>query len=311
MKENKPEEMPFFEYQSYNKFLEGLKKWHRPKQLYGSLFYKGDLAMLIGPPGSGKSQYALMIGEELCKKYEGFGYKDFIVLYIDLEMSEYQQQMRLRGDNAENTHTFPKELVRLTIKEDDTRRFTVNNMLYLITKAISEKNIVAIIIDNLTCLCKGGSAAMFMQNLKIMRDYYKIEFLVVAHTKKSNSWKAITLSDLKGSSMITAIVDSIFALNMSRKGKDIRYVKQLKSRNSAIEYGEDNVMEYKIERAKDGVLYLKSQRTTTEEEQLDIDYEAKQELESKIRRLRTKGESIRKIADDLKVSPSKVWRCLH
>ncbi len=300
-----------FCYRTYNELLEEYKLWKGPRQMYKSLLYKGDFGLLIGPPGSGKSIYALMIAEELCKKCELMGIVDYSVLYIDLEMCDYQQHKRLMGDDVENTHTFPEQLYRLIIEEDNSHRLNVNNMLDLIAIAIEDYDVRAIIIDNLTCLCKGASAAMFMQNLKILRDQYPINILVVAHTQPRNGWKPITLAELKGNSMIIAIADSIFALNMSRKGKNIRYVKQLKSRNSEIEYGEDNVIEYKIERAEDGVLRLKLQGTTTEEEQLDIDYEANQKLESKIRSLKSSGMSIRKIADELKVSPSKVWRSLH
>ncbi len=303
-----------FDCNNFNAVIDIIKSWPKPEQLYKSLFYEGDIAMLIGPPCCGKSLYALMIAEDICKIYEEAGVEYFGVLYFDLEMETRQYYMRLWDGKAKHIHKFPDQLYRVRIYEDERHKIIEEFMLIYFKELIITHSAKVIIIDNFSYLCKnlsGASAAAFMRNLKILRDFYGVSFLVVAHTEMKNSWKPITLADIKGKDFLATIPDSVFALNMSRKGKDVRYVKQLKSRCSEIEYGQDNVMEYKIGREKDGMLRLIFQGTTTEEEQIDIDYEAKQNLENKIKLLKSEGMSIREIADELKVSPSKVWRCLN
>lgn len=301
-------------YHEFNLLLKKLNGIPSPKQLYKSLFFRGDLAILFGPTYCGKSLFAVMIAEEVYKAYQEMMFKDFSVLYFDLEMFEQQQQMRYTDLATEKYHEFPDKLFRVHIHEDKIRKLTVENMYELFENVIFETNAKAIIIDNFTCLCKGkkaSTAALFFQNLRILRNRHHLSVLIVAHSKKRNDFKPITIADLNGSSFMAAAADSIFALNISRKGKDIRYVKQLKSRDSEIEYGEDNVLEYKIKRDKDGMLRLNLQGTTTEDEQIEIDDIAKHEMEDKIRLMNTKGKSIREIAKKLKISPSRVYRCLH
>ncbi|MCD8290388.1 MAG: helix-turn-helix domain-containing protein [Prevotella sp.] len=171
-----------------------------------------------------------------------------------------------------------------------------------------------VIIDTITSLSKGksgSSLAIIMQNLKFLKQSNDLTFLLVAHTQKRNDSTPITVADLMGGTFLSSMADSIFALNISHKDKDIRYVKQFKSRFSEIEYGDDNVLEYKIVKDNDGLLLLDFRGNTTEDEQLEIDLYAQDDLEKNVRSLHCKGWSIRKIANKFKISPSKVYRCLH
>ncbi len=256
---------------------------------------------------------AVIIAEEAYKVFYELGLKDFSVLYFDMEMREDQYQMRYEDPKTEKSREFPEALIRVNCSHRDIL-LTEDNMLKHFADAIIDKKARVVIIDDFTCLCKGekaSTAALFMQNLKLLRDRNRISVLVVAHSYRKNDFKPITIADLKGSSYMSASAGSIFAINFSRKGDDVRYVKQLKSRDSHIEYGADNVLEFKIKRGKDGALELDLQGTTTEEEQIEIDYMARDEIEDKIRKLKAKGWSIRRIAKKLKISPAKVYRCIN
>lgn len=303
-----------FEYERFNQMIQRVKDMPNPRQLYKSLFYEGDLGILFGPTHCGKSLFAVMITEEVCKAFKLYGYGDSAVLLIDMEMSEKQHQMRYTNSKTNKVHEFPDTMYRVAFSDYGDGKLTESNMFASFKKAIEETGARALIIDNITYLGKGqrgSSVAIMMKILKHLKKVYGLSILVLAHTPKRNDSRPITIVDLMGSSFISAIADSIFALNKSCKGNDIRYVKQLKSRNSAIEYGADNVLEYKIMREKDGMLRLNLVGTTTEEEQVGIDYIAKEEIENKIRQLNSKCWPVRKIAKKLKISPSKVFRCLH
>ncbi len=303
-----------FEYERFNQMIERVKGMPDPKQLYKSLFYEGDLGILFGPTNCGKSLFAVMITEEICKAFKKYGYGDSSVLLIDMEMSDKQQQMRYTNSKTKKSHKFPETMYRVAFGDYGDGKLTEANMYAIFKKAIEDTGARAVIIDNITYLGKGqrgSSIAVMMKLLKQLKKIYSLSILVLAHTPKRNDFQPITIVDLMGSSFISAIADCIFALNKSCKGDNIRYVKQLKSRNSSIEYGADNVLEYKITKEKDGMLCLRLTGTATEEEHIGIDYIAKEEIENKIRQLNSKCWPIRKIAKKLKISPSKVFRCLH
>ncbi|MCD8291840.1 MAG: AAA family ATPase, partial [Prevotella sp.] len=206
-----------------------------------------DFAILFGPTCCGKSLLAVMIAEEAYKVFIEMGLRDFSILYFDMEMREYQYQMRYEDPKTEKSHDFPKALIRVECCYSDIYTLTEDNMLEHFEDAIRENNARLLIIDDFTCLCKGkkaSTAAVFLQKLRLLRNRRGLSILLVAHSQKRNDFKPITIADLNGSGYMSAAVDSIFAMNFSRKGNDIRYVKQLKSRDSHIEYGADNVLQY-------------------------------------------------------------------
>lgn len=66
--------------------------------------------------------------------------------------------------------------------------------------------------------------------------------LVLAHTPKRDETRPITLNDLAGSKYLANFADSIFALGKSSKDSGLRYIKQLKTRATALHYGSENVI---------------------------------------------------------------------
>ena len=66
--------------------------------------------------------------------------------------------------------------------------------------------------------------------------------MVLAHTPKRDLSKPITHNDLSGSKMLINFCDSAFAVGESFKDKNLRYLKQIKQRNTEQLYGADNVI---------------------------------------------------------------------
>ncbi|MCD8296141.1 MAG: AAA family ATPase [Prevotella sp.] len=300
-----------FDYEGFNEIVDKWKDVQSPVELYKSLFYKRDMGILFGPPHCGKDLFAIMIGEESCKKMKEGGYNDFTVLYVDFEKSQRQQVLRYVDAGGQRYHEFSENLIMVSYKNVDCNKLTPDILYKELSEIIDETNAEVVIINNLTYLCRGqmGSvAAEFMQSLKYLQNDKYISMLVLVHTQRADDFKPITLRDLKGSDFLLTIADSIFAMNISRRDKDIRYVKQFKSQCSEIEYGADNVLVYKMERGADGALWPNFKETTPEAEQLDIDIEAERNFVYKIRSLYNNGWSIRKIAEEFKLSRMRVWR---
>jgi len=85
-----------------------------------------------------------------------------------------------------------------------------------------------------------------MKELKAISKKCNISILVLAHTPKRDSSKPITKNDLAGSKMLINFCDSAFAIGESSEGKNIRYLKQIKQRNTECVYDSENVAICKI-----------------------------------------------------------------
>ena len=80
-----------------------------------------------------------------------------------------------------------------------------------------------------------------MKQLKSLKKKYDLSLLVLAHTPKRDLTQPITLNDLQGSKMLMNFCDSAFTIGESNLDKSMRYLKQIKQRNSDRVYGYDNI----------------------------------------------------------------------
>ena len=72
--------------------------------------------------------------------------------------------------------------------------------------------------------------------------------MVLAHTPKRDASKPIVLNDLSGSKALMNFVDSCFAIGASIQETGLRYIKQIKQRNTEEKYTTNNVIICKIEK---------------------------------------------------------------
>ncbi len=301
--------------EDFNPMIRRVKNEPNPKQLFLSLFYENELAILFGPTNCGKSLFAIMIAEATCNVLTEQGNLRKVV-YFDMEMSDKQQQMRYTDPDSLESHVFPATLKRFTISEESLAKVNEKTLLEDLEKTITGTGASVAIFDNITFLNsrnqKAEEAADLMQKLKSMTRRLNVSILVLAHTPKRLATSSMTLNDLMGSSLISAFADSVFVLNKSCKGKDYRYVKQLKARSSEIEYGEENVLVYIIERDSDGRLYLKFTGTSNENEHLPKEGDSEREaLKAEVMRLSDLGMTQREIAEELGISAATVNRLLN
>ena len=171
------------------------------------------------------------------------------------------------------------------------------------------------IIDNITFLNdeleKSKGALPLMKQLKIIKRRHDFSFLILAHTPKRNASRPLTKNDLHGSMMIMNFVDSAFAIGNSRQGPNVRYIKQIKARNSAIDYGRDSVLVCHIEKPTN-FLRFTIVGTSRETEHLETDNPmAREELLETIKTLYSDGESHREIASEVGVSHTTVGRIVR
>ena len=238
-------EAGFFSIRTANECLSDARTQPIPEKLYYSLWFENELDILFADTGAGKTIFAFQMAEYISEKRK--------VLYFDLELSDKQLQNRF-SENYENEHIFNNNLYRVTFKS----RYSVpvgttyeDYFIESLRAAIEGTGAKVVIIDNMTRLISGdtdkaGAAKPLMDRLNDLKFEYQLSILCLEHTRKTDSYRPISLNDLQGSKMKANFADAIFTIGRSSKDKNIRYVKQLKCRSCEIEYDSENVLTYEL-----------------------------------------------------------------
>ena len=222
-----------------------------PMQLLGSLFYEEELSILFADTNVGKSILAVQLADALSKGKGMIGLKNEAgttkVLYLDFELSDKQFEMRYSNNNV--AYCFHENFLRAQIDleqlgESDEK--LEHLILQSIEQNVLEKEIKVIIIDNITFLGndmeKSRHALPLMKELQALKKKYHLSFLILSHVPKKDNSKPITNNDVAGSKMLINFADSAFAIGKSSEDPGMRYIKQIKVRNSEEMYGSNNVL---------------------------------------------------------------------
>jgi hypothetical protein len=283
-------EAGFFRIRTANQCLDDAKTQPVPERLYYSLWFENELTILFADTGSGKSVYAVQIGEYISSKRK--------VLYLDLELSDKQFQNRY-SENYQNEYKFNDNFYRINFKD----RFTVPSgtsyedyFIECLRKLIESTEARVVIIDNMTRLISGdtdkaGAAKPLMDRLNELKFDYKLSILCLEHTRKTDNYRPISLNDLQGSKMKANFADAAFTIGRSSKDKNLRYIKQLKCRSCEVEYDSENVLTCEMVK-ESNFLYFKMIESSNEAEHLiQITANDKAQKVSDVLELKNQGKS--------------------
>ena len=326
-----------FEVRPMNDWLRIAKRRGTIKSLFGPLWCENDLTIMFADTGVGKSLFAVQIAEAIVRGRSRLGpfetkVRPQRVLVLDFEMTHRQFHDRYTdggpGPSANaKRHDFAPGILRAEISWQagvpaEYRSYT-DFVLASIQECVSDRGVSVVIVDNISWLVPGGfgtpTAAALMRGLKLIKSELGISLLVLAHTVKRFDTKPITIDDLSGSKMLANFADNVFALGRSCYAPDIRYLKELKLRNSPIVHDESNVAVFRIVdsdayprfeflRYEHESAFLRRRRDTLLE--LRPRVLTRPELVRSVTRLHAGGLSIRTIADRLNVSRSAVARII-
>lgn len=304
--EPKPELSGMLKIKSANEWAKEAALRPDPKPLWLSLWYEGEVCCLFADSNLGKSIYAVEIASEIAKTQR--------VIYFDFELSDKQFQLRYSDDQG-NLYCFSDNLLRSEIDPDMIGEGNFEDEVIAdIEGASIQYDCKVLIVDNITYLNsvteKADAASMLMMRLMQLKKKYGLSILVLAHTPKRPLTSPITQNDLAGSKKLFNFFDSVFAIGRSAKDENLRYIKQVKVRAGAFEYGAENVIVSEI--VKDGSwLHFRNIGYATErehlKEQTDRDISS---FDERVKELREDGKTAREIADSLGVSKSKIGRIL-
>ena len=305
LKDGVPESVGMFRIKSANKTLQEAKQRPDPKPLWLSLWYEGEVCCLFADSNLGKSIYAVQIAESIAHREK--------VLYFDFELSDKQFQLRYTDDEG-NLFQFPKDLYRVEIDRESINIATnfEDNVITSIENAALQTGSKVLIIDNLTYLCnsteKGDAAGLLMMKLMALKKKYGFSLLILAHTPKRNLSSPITTNDLAGSKKLYNFFDSCFAIGQSAKDSGLRYIKQMKVRHGAFEYGAENVIVCSIDK-QNAFLQFVSMYFATEKEHLkEISENDRKLLKEQAMLKKSEGKSVKEISVELGVSDKTLYR---
>jgi len=268
----------------------------------------------------GKSILAVQIGNSISKGEQIRGFileaKKQPVLYFDFELSDKQFQNRY-SIGFENDYQWDDNFLRVEINPDAEIPESQSFESYLnhsLERSIQETGAKVLIIDNLTYLKneteKAKDALPLMKHLKALKAKYDLSILALAHTPKRDLSKPITRNDLQGSKMLINFCDSSFAIGESQTDKSLRYLKQIKQRNTEQIYDAENVCVCQIDKPHN---FLQFEFVIFGTEQEHLKQHTEQDKTIQIERmveLREQGKSFREIGDELGCSHMKVKRTL-
>jgi RecA-family ATPase len=247
------------EYFSDETFYECLRKAKTKPPitpLFDVFWFEGELAFLFGSTNVGKSILAVQIADTISRgaKIACFDgpRKPMKVGYFDFELSDIQLLKRY-SDERGNVRRFSDNLWRFEMKTELSIPKGISFQDYIlaqIEQTIIKHKIEVVVIDNLTALqsniTETKDALELMKRLRLLKLRQNISMLVIGHTPKRELNRPMTRNDMAGSMHLINLCDSAFAIGESVKESNVRYLKQIKTRNAEFIYDSGNVATFRI-----------------------------------------------------------------
>ncbi|MDM7922462.1 MAG: AAA family ATPase [Pyrinomonadaceae bacterium] len=233
------------------------KPRRRPAELFGPLWREGEVALLFGGQGIGKSLFAVQLAESIARARGGRG-----VHYLDFERTaaQFAERYTLRGEGGRPlTYRFAKNFHWSGIDPkqklpDSHQKDRYAFLRECVVQFVHNNDVEVLIIDNLSALVRTLSGSMgqrLMRMLKLATVVYGVSILAVSSAKPSRRVRPATVADLPGGHAMADAADSVFAICRSTMAEDIRYLKHLKSRSGPVRFDENCVAAYRLGRLDD------------------------------------------------------------
>jgi hypothetical protein len=170
------------------------------------------------------------------------------IVYFDFEATDEKNYNRYSAKGQEFPYPFSSNIkmsypVKLSFSDPS---------LFIDAMALETKKTGAkvIIIDNLSAIStdneKSGNAAKLMSRIRDYQRDNKLTIIILAHTPKVYENQPLTENNLAGSANIYNLSDSVFAINTTTQGGNIRYIKQIKSKYNEKYFESENVITVKF-----------------------------------------------------------------
>lgn len=300
-----------------NTWMQRAKDKKLPSMLFDVFWHEDELCILFADTNLGKSILAVQIADSISK---GIAIKGFRlnaaaqqVLYLDFELSEKQFENRY-SINYEQSYDFHPNFLRAELNPEadiiDRSKSFEDYLIESIEEYVKSSGVKVLIIDNLTYLGsdneKAKDALPLMKRLQSLKKQYGLSILVLAHTPKRDPSKPITVNDVQGSKMLMNFCDSAFAIGRSTTDEKLRYIKQIKQRNTEQVYGDDNVCLCQIVKPSNFLQFELISLTKEWEHLRQPSADDREVLIQEVKKLSQQGMSQRDIAQKMCISVGSV-----
>lgn len=299
--------------------LEAAKNQPIPRLLFDEFWAEGEVCILFGNNGSGKSILAVQIGLSIAEgspiqglKFEASRQS---VLYCDFENSDKTYESRL-SENYDNHYQLADIFYTLEMNidadlpEGDFDEF----LLTQLEKEIQKHKFKVIIVDNITYIKneteQAKDALPLMKKLRAMTKKLGLSLLVIAHTPKRDESKPITKNDLAGSKQLSNFAESMFALGSSHQEAGLRYLKQVKARNREEKYTSENILLCQIVKPANVLMFEFLDRANEQAHLKTLAPSQRDELIIRAKDLQKEGKTQREIAEILDIGLGTVNKYL-
>lgn len=236
-----------------NTWVDEAKNRPIPSMLFSEFWYENELCILFADTNMGKSILAVQITDSISRGKSISGFKNECdpkrILYLDFELSDKQFENRCSED-YQNHYKFHSNFLRAEINTEADIPADYKGIEEFLCASlegvIKDNQIEVVVVDNLTYLKndneRAKDALVLMKQLKSLTKKNNVSILVLAHTPKRDASKPITKNDLAGSKMLMNFFDSSFAIGASTLDPSLRYLIQIKQRNTEHTYHANNVV---------------------------------------------------------------------
>lgn len=277
-----------------------------PGFLFDEFWREGELALMFGASGSGKSILAMQIAEAIARgrKIDGFRMPDSgaRVLYVDVARSEsrFYQRYSMPTGGLPTHYRFSERLYRQSPPQE-------RKIGEWLRETIAKNGVRIVIFDDLNSLANtaDGTREMLamMREMRKICDEMNLSMLAIA-SSRVNGHRPLSEADLMRSRILCDVADSVFAVGYDPHHENQRLLVQLRSWSAPLRWTWRNAPVAVIARpADDGFLQF-----FFDERFIPRLSDNGRQLIQDIKCRRDAGAGYREIADELGISKTRAHR---
>lgn len=297
-----------------------------PRMLFGELWIEGELAVLTGAAGLGKSLLAVQIAESIARG-AAIGPLQITarpqkVLYLDLKLSAKQFESRYAAEHDDEKefltrhYKFSDRLHRVEIDLDkplpDRFRSAHEVVPHLVEKLAAKTGARVVIIDSLTHVQHSiygyRETHYLMKELRRLKRELGLSILVLARPIGTDREGL----ERGGSQFLTRFADSVFTIRQSKQDAKLRYIRHITAHGTGVVYDASHVPLFRISRLGGNFLGFGHEGFAAETSHVaDVRDHRDWPTIQRIKEMSDTGMSIREIAVELDLPKTSVHRMLQ